>query len=623
VIPAKSRDRGNIYSFNDVIVDGDNFRVERAGQVVTLTPKAFDVLVFLLENAGRVIEKQEIFDHAWKGAFVGDNALTKVIKEIRHALEDPAGDPHYIETVPKRGYRFIGDVLVRISLSPEMESSTERSAVRSKIRALLFLAIGFAALASLTVWIVLRQGSKAPAPRPVRSIAVLPFRPLNMADRDESLEMGMAETLIARLSNIKQIVVRPFSSVRKYSDIEQDAVKAGRELQAEAVLEGSIQKSGERVRITVRLINVETGNPLWTEQFDERFTDIFKVQDSIAERITTALALELSRQEREQIARHYTDSADAYELYLQGQMLWHRRRPEWIEQSLATFQQALAKDPDFALAHIGIAECYIMLSGHRRISMQEAETKARPEILRALELDNDLAMGHNALAELKYQYEYDWTGAEQEFKKAIELNPNVAWIRQANGWFLMSMGRFDEAAGEMDMARQFDPNSLTINVGRGRLYYYSRQYDQAMRHYENIVAVEPNDFSSINSLSAIYERKGMYPEAFEAFMKTHYLEPEKAAEFREAFETGGWEGFARKQLAETERIAETKSKPMPSTFVDIYLRLGDKEKAFFWLEKVFEERDPAILQFKIEPAYDPLRTDPRYAKLLEKVGLKP
>jgi Tfp pilus assembly protein PilF len=304
-------------------------------------------------------------------------------------------------------------------------------------------------------------------------------------------------------------------------------------------------------------------------------------------------------------------------------MLWHRRRPEWIEQSLATFEQALAKDPDFALAHIGIAECYIMLSGHRRITMQEAETKARPEILRALELDDSLAMGHNALAELKYQYEYDWRGAEQEFTKAIDLNPNVAWIRQAYGWFLMSEGRFDEAAVEMDKARQFDPNSLTINVGRGRLYYYSRQYDQAMRHYENILAVEPNDYSSINSLYTIYEQKGMYPEALEAFIKGRTMEPGKEQEFRDAFNTGGWQAFLQKQLAEAERIAAMKSKPIPWTFANIYARLGDKDKAFFWLEKVFEERDPVTLQFKIEPAYDSLRDDPRYARLLAKIGLQP
>ena len=613
----------NIYHFDGVSVDAENFRVRRNGDDISLTPRAFDVLIFLVRNPGRVLDKQDIFEAVWKDTFVSDNALTKIVKEIRHALEDPADDPRYIETVPKRGYRFIAQVENGDGPSDGTPNRDPKTPFFPTRTALVLLVVAFVAISSLAGWLILRQRSIASAPAPIKSIAVLPFRPLNMNDRDESLEMGMAETLITRLSNLKQVVVRPFSAVRKYSDVQQDAVQAGRDVQAEAVLEGSIQKSGERVRVTVRLINVQTGNSLWSEQFDERFTDIFKVQDSIAERITTALAIELSRQEKEQIARHYTNSADAYELYVQGQMLWHRRRPEWIEQSLATFQQALAKDPDFALAHIGIAECYIMLSGHRRITMQEAETKARPYILRALELDDNLAMGHNALAELKYQYEYDWTGAEREFKRAIDLNPNVAWIRQAYGWFLMSGGRFDEAAIEMDKARQFDPNSLTINVGRGRLYYYSRQYDQAMRHYENILAVEPNDSSSINSLYTIYERKGMYPEALEAFLKVNTMEPERAQEFRDAFNTGGWPGFIQKQLAEAERISALKGQPRSSTFANIYVRLGDKDKAFFWLEKVFAERDPTILQFKIEPAYDLLRDDPRYAQLLAKIGLRP
>lgn len=613
----------NIYRFDGVSVDAENFRVRRKGDDISLTPRAFDVLIFLVRNAGRVLEKQDIFDAVWKDTFVSDNALTKIVKEIRHALEDPADAPRYIETVPKRGYRFIAQVENGDRPSSGLPNRGSKTPFFPTRTALVLLVVAFVAISSLAGWLVFRQRSIASSPAPIKSIAVLPFRPLNMNDRDESLEMGMAETLITRLSNLRQVVVRPFSAVRKYSDVQQDAVLAGREVQAEAVLEGSIQKSGERVRVTVRLINVQTGNPLWSEQFDESFTDIFKVQDSIAERITTALAIELSRQEREQIARHYTNSADAYELYVQGQMLWHRRRPEWIEQSLATFQQALAKDPDFALAHIGIAECYIMLSGHRRITMQEAETKARPYILKALELDDNLAMGHNALAELKYQYEYDWVGAEKEFKRAIDLSPNVAWIRQAYGWFLMSEGRFDEAAVEMDTARQFDPNSLTINVGRGRLYYYSRQYDQAMRHYENILAVEPNDSGSINSLYTIYEEKGMYPEALEAFLKVNIMEPGKAQEFRNAFNTGGWPAFLQKQLAEAERIAAMKNKPRSSTFANIYVRLGDKDKAFFWLEKVFEERDPVILQFKIEPAYDLLRDDPRYAQLLAKIGLQP
>jgi len=642
VVSLPLSDTENIYRFDDVTVDGENFRVQKNGQSVTLTPRAFDVLIFLLKNDRRTVEKQEIFDRVWKNSFVTDNALTKIVKEIRHALGDSAEQPRYIETVPKRGYRFIGEFKTSSGLlngettgqeknEPAVETQSlslpaaPRKLVFSKpllffSAAVLFLILGF------STWFLVRQKADQTSPAPIRSIAVLPFKPLDADSRDESLEMGMAETLITRLSGLNQLVVRPMSAVRKYTDLQQDPLKAGQELQTEAVLDGSLQKAGERVRVTVRLTDVRNSTMLWSEQFDEKFTDIFKVQDSIAERIANALTLRLSKQEKELLARHFTDNTEAYQLYLRGQLIWHGRRKNWIEQSLDYYRQALEKDPNFALAYIGTADCYIMLSGHHQISMPEAEAKARPVIMKALEIDSNLAQAHNALAELKYQYEYDWAGAEIEFRRAIELNPNVAWIRQAYGWFLMSEGRFEEATAEMDKAQALDPSSLTVNVGRGRLYYYSRQYDKAIRHFQNIIAVEPNDPSLYRSLYTIYEQDKMYKESLEAFLKFQEMTgmpPAKAEEFREVFKRSGWEGFQRWRLDEMERQRTQGFQHSASSYADVYLRLGNKDEAFAWLEKVFEARDSSVLQFKVEPAYDSLRDDPRYAALIRKIGLEP
>jgi serine/threonine-protein kinase len=413
--------------------------------------------------------------------------------------------------------------------------------------------------------------------------------------------------------------------VRKYTDLQQDPIKAGQEIQAQAVLDGSIQRAGDRIRVTVRLIDVSDGRSLWSQQFDESFTDIFKVQDSIAERVTNALSLELSKAEEEQIAKHFTNDPAAYQLYLRGQLTWNGRRQNWIDQSLDYYHEAAQKDPNFALAHIGIADAYIMLSGHRRISMQEAETKARPSIMRALEIDDSLAQAHNALAELKYQYEYDWAGAETEFKKAIALNANVAWIRQAYGWFLMSLGRFDEARVEMEKAKELDPSSLTINVGRGRLFYFSRQYDQAIEHFQSIIAVEPNDGSAYYSLYTIYREKRMYPEAVAVFLKWGRVSnapPETVEALESAFSNSGWTGFLRQRLKQLEKGATTGNTPY-FLLADIYVGLGQKEEAFAWLEKAFEAKDPATLQFKIDPLYDSLRSDPRYVKLIRRIGLQP
>ena len=557
----------NLYRFGDITIDIENFRVQKDGQIVTLTPRAFDVLIFLLRNNGRVVEKQELFGQVWKDNYVSDNALTKIIKEIRHTLTDSADTPRYIETVQKRGYRFIGEVEGKFTEDVQDTHPTAQRSLPIALSRFTFShthlalsAIVLMLILAATAWILLRQ---KPAQTPlslVRSLAVLPFKPLDADSRDESLEMGMAETLITRLSSLKQVAVRPMSAVRKYTDLQQDPVKAGEEIQVEAVLDGSIQKAGERVRVTVRLISVQDGTPIWSERFDENFTDIFKVQDSIAERVTNALTLQLSGEEKQQLAKHLTDSPEAYQLYLHGQLVWHRRRQNWIEQSLAYYQQTLAQDPNFALAYIGVADCYIMMNGHHLIPASEAETKARPGIMKALEIDGTLAQAHNALAELKYQYEYDWTGAEKEFKKAIDLNPNVAWIHQAYGWFLMSVGRFDEANDEMERAQGLDPSSLTINVGRGRLFYYSRQYDQAIQQFQNIIAVEPDEGSSYQSLYTIYEQKQMYPEAVEAYLKFKSLNgarPSTIDGLREAFRMYGWQGFLLKQLEGLEQSAKT------------------------------------------------------------------
>lgn len=641
--------REKIYRFDDVTVDGENFRVQKNEEAVTLTPRAFDVLIFLIENPNRVIEKREIFEAVWKDTFVSDNALTKIIKEIRHALEDAAEMPRYIETIPKRGYRFIGELkkssVQNVSenepLAVEKISDAEafkpdekenelfrpsflRRFVSSKTALTSFVILILISI--FAGWFLFRTKTAENASLPIRSIAVLPFKPLNADSRDESLEMGMAETLITRLGNLKQITVRPMSAVRQYTDLQQDTVQAGREVQTEAVLDGSIQKSGERVRITVRLIRVDTGTPLWSEQFDENFTDIFKVQDSIAERVTDALTLRLSNREKELLVKHYTENTEAYQLYLRAQLVWNSRRQNWIEQSLSYYQQSLEKDPNFALALIGAADCYIMLSGHRKISMSEAEAKARPAIMKALEIDDALALAHNALAELKYQYEYDWTGAEKEFKKAIELNPNVAWIRQAYGWFLMSDARFEESAVQMDKAQELDPSSLTVKVGRGRLYYYSRQYDQAISYFQNLIAVEPTDGSLYLALSDVYERKQMYAEAIETelkFQESRGLSTEKTNETRRLFDSSGWQGVLRKKIADLEKTKARNPNRTPPEFANLYVRLGEKEKAFASFKKVFDARNPNILQFKIEPAYDILRDDPRYAELLRQINLEP
>jgi DNA-binding winged helix-turn-helix (wHTH) protein/TolB-like protein len=639
-------EKKEVLHFHDITVDPHEFRVLRGSTPIVLTPRAFDVLLVLIRNAGRVMEKQEIFEAVWKDTFVTDNALVKIIRELRNALGDDADDPHLIQTVPKRGYRFIAEVNrvnteapvgesrqsdepstpVVTSPSNETKVTVAESATRSLFagRFPLMALVALVFLAAVGGWLLYRQDSGGSV-QTIRSIAVLPFKPLSSESRDESLEMGMAETLINRLSGLRQLAVRPITAVRKFTDESQDPVKAGVETQAEAVLDGSIQRSGDRIRVTVRLIEVSSGNALWSEKFDENFTDIFKVQDSIAERVTNALLIQLNGQEKSQLVRHETTNPEAYQAYLQCQLLWHGRRANWIEQSRQCYESVIARDPNFALAYVGAAEAYMMLSGHLMMGKREAAEKARPNIAKALEIDSSLALAHNALAELKYQFDFDWPGAEVEFKKALELNPNLPWIHQAYGWFLMSQGRFAEAQTEMDLAKSLDPSSITIDVGRGRLYYFMRDYEKARLHFEKLIELEPDDSSLRYALFTVLEQEKKYDEAVESVLAVftrHGAPPEIAEEMRAAFRSGGWNGFLEKQLELQNRRPKI-DPPAPWFYANHYTRLGRKEEAFLWLERSFEAGESGNLQLKIDPLYDGLRDDPRYPKLLARIGLTP
>jgi len=615
------------------VVDSENFRVTKGGEEVSLTPRAFDVLRVLLARAGKVLEKQVIFDTVWKETFVTDQALTKIIKELRHALGDPAREPRYIETIPKRGYRFIADVGVSDREEPRVVSGealdidghlavANTSVNRKRYSWVISAAVTLTALTVLTAW-YLRQDTSTVTGKP-RTIAVLPFKPIDAESRNESLEVGMAETLITRLSSAHEIAVRPITSVNDHAATGQDPIAYGKRIGVDSVLDGSIQKVGDRVRITARLIDVSSERPLWSDHFDERFTDIFKVQDSIAERVADALTLRLSQDEQQQLSKHYTDDPDAYQLYLNAQLVWNGRRQNWIEQSLAFYTHAVEKDPNFALAYIGMADCYIMLNGHHQATAADTVEKAKPLIFKALEIDDSLAQAHNALAEFKYQYEYDWAGSEAEFKKAIELNPNLAWIRQAYGWYLMSLARFEEASVQMELAYQLDPTSLTINAGRGRLLYYSRQYDKAIEHFKNMIAVEPQDSSLYAALYQTYVVAGRYDDAIDTHvveMKLNGETDDAINKVRQMYQQSGWQGFLEMQLAALTRSARNNNIDAMN-FAILYMRLGRYEDAMTSLKRAVDARETPIVQLKIDPVFDPVRNDSRFAELLSSIGLE-
>jgi tetratricopeptide (TPR) repeat protein len=379
----------------------------------------------------------------------------------------------------------------------------------------------------------------------------------------------------------------------------------------------------------VRLINVKTGAPLWSEQFDADSTDILKVQDSISQRVTQALTLKLTGNERDQLNKHYTDNLESYQLFLQAQYLSEKQtgdRADNLRKSLDYYQEAVEKDPKFARAYVGISEFYIS-EGDPKIPPWERLQKAKALIVKALELDNTLAEAYDALAEIKYQYEFDWSGADADFKRAIDLNPNLSYSRIAHSWYLMCQGFFDEAQAELDKAQELDPSSLRINKTQGILLLFRRQYDKAISHYQKMREVEPTLIHRNQwSMAVAFEQMGMHEEAVEEFLEDGrmraFLTVEETEALRKEFKDSGWQSYQRLRL----KMLEQKSKRQyvsPTVMAGIYALADEKDSAFAWLEKAIDSHDGWVSLIKIQPAYDKLRSDPRFAKLLQRVNLSP
>ena len=410
-----------IYEFDDFRVDsGRRLCLGRDGRPIPLTPKAFDTLIYLVQHTNVVIGKETLMRAIWPDTAVEENNLNQSISALRRALGEKRAEHRYIVTVPGRGYRFVAPVNKR--KPPVIASSAE----------------------------------------PIPSIAVLPFQPLARNNRDESLEMGMADTLIARLSGIRDIVVRPMSSVRKYADLNLDLLAAGRALGVDSVLEGSLQHQANRVRVTVRLLNVSNGASLWAGTFDEEMTDIFALQDAISGQVVQALSLELSKEDKTRLVKHHTQSTRAYQLYLKGRYYWWKNSPEEYRKSRDYFHRAVEEDPCYALGYCGLNSFYGYGAAWGMMPPDEGWPKAEWAVAKALELDDQLAEAHLELAALKMVYYLDWIGTEREAKRAIELSPGFDEIHYMYSFFLVVMRRFREAVAEGNRALACNPFSLAL-----------------------------------------------------------------------------------------------------------------------------------------------------------------
>jgi serine/threonine-protein kinase len=459
-----------------------------------------------------------------------------------------------------------------------------------------------------------------------KSIAVLPFKPLLAASRDESLEIGMADTLITKLGGLRQIIVRPVSAVRKYAGLEQDPVAAGREQRVDAVLDGTIQKSGERIRVTVRLLSAADGQQLWADKFEEEFTDIFSVEDSISERVAAALAVTLTGADKKQLTKRYTENAEAYQLYLKGRYYAGKYTPEGTKKAIAYFDKAIALDPNYALAYDGLAYCYYASDWFG--PPKENFAKGRALVEKALEIDPALAEAHVSLGLLVAWLDYDWPGAEREFKRAFELNANYPPAHLWYGYYLMGLGSFDQSIAEIKRAIELDPLSAEANTCLGIALLDGHRYDEALQQLRTTVEAEPDYWLAHLYFARALEKKGEFSAAIAELKKTTLIEgapAEVISALGYAYAVSGNKAEAEKIILQLkEQSEQSKQFYVPAYGIaTIYAGLGDKERAFAYLEKEYANGAFYLNYLKVDPEVDSLRSDPRFADLLRRVRLAP
>ena len=643
----------NRYEFGPFVVDEGGRKLLRSGQTVQLTRKEFETLLVLVRGCGRVVEKEELMQAVWPDTHVEEGNLAVHVSKLRSKLgKRDDGDP-YIETEMGRGYRFTAavrevedvDIVVRkrtrthtITHEEETDDTTtddQTSVLPASPRLRLTRLAALTAAAAVVLATTLgasvyfsrwRTTNPSAASANVKTLAVLPFTLLTGDASDEYLALGMADALITRLSNVRQITVRPTSAVRRFATSGRDVAAAatGRQLGVDAVLEGTIQKSGNRLRVTAQLVRTADESPLWAGTFDEPLTNVLVVQDAISEQLAAALALKLTSEEREKLSRSYTENADAYQLYAKGRYYWSRRDFEGIEKAEPLFRQAIERDPNFALAYVGLTDLLAMGGPSYECDVMRAK---------ALELAPDLAEPHASLGFAEMFHKWNWEVAERELRRSIELNPNYGTAHQWLATLLAITGRTEEAKAAMQRALEIDPHSPNFLADMGQMHYFAREYVEAEEYCRRALEVAPDFVFAHQYLAYIYSKMGRQREALEEMLlldkaispSAKYdkvYDTERRRILLEQFRNEGLVGYLRvvvKQRPQNEQQAH--SAEIQYGLALNHAVLGNKDRAIQWLEKAVAGRAFLSAFTHADPVFDELRSEPRFQALERQMNL--
>jgi len=617
-----------LYEFGDFVLDLQQRRLARAdGSVVALTPRLFDALAYFVEHAGELLDKETLLRVLWPGVIVEENSLSQLVSALRRALNDEAQDSRYIQTAPRRGFRFIASVRVRDAAAAEAGPTTAPADAPPDVRAprrrvIAAGAVALIAAASGTAW----WRSHRTTVEPGRSVAlaVLPFRPVVLEARDAMLEFGMADSLVARLSTLPGIAVRSSGSVRRFGGPDQDSMKAARELQVQWIVDGSIQRAGDQVRVTARLLNTSNGEAAWSGSFDERYTGVFDLQDAISTRVAEVLAPKLRASDRRGLSgAGGTHDIEAYQLYLAARQQAQGIRTAGLVRSIDLFGKAIALDPSYALAHAGRAESYRRMifgsDGEPRVIFPEAERNAA----RSIELDPTLAEGFSSTGWNLYWHAWDWPRAEAAFRHAIALNPNEVNAHFGLGLLLDSLGRHDEEVVQMTLARELDPLSLILLTLESNSLFWNGRRDEAWQHLRRVLEIEP-EFWVAHLTAGLWQHAEQKAElAIESM--------ERADRYADgSSQPAAALGFLLSRVGHPERARrmadrlhdESRARYVPPTsYGMIYAGLGDKEAALAALEKSLEVRDVRLTLMKDDARWSSLADEPRFIAIMRTMKL--